>query len=89
MGDRRAKQRHDPVAHHLVDGTFEAVNGLHHVFEDRIKQLAGFLRVAVGKQLHRALEVGEEYGDLFALAFEGAPRRQDLFSEVFGCVGLQ
>ena len=31
MGDRRAKQGHNAVAQHLVDGALEAVHGLHHV----------------------------------------------------------
>jgi hypothetical protein len=30
VGQRCAEQRHDPIAHHLVDGAFIAVDGLHH-----------------------------------------------------------
>ena len=59
--ERGAEQRHDPVAHHLVDGALEAVHGLHHVLEHRIEQLPGLLGIAVGKQLHRALQVREEH----------------------------
>ena len=44
--------------------------------------------IAVGEQLHRALEIGEEHGDLLALAFEGALRGEDLLGEVLGGVGL-
>ena len=40
------------------------------------------------EQLHRALEVGEEHGDLLALALEGALRGEDLLGEVLGGVGL-
>ena len=72
VGDRRTEERHDPVAHDLVDGALVAVDGLHHQLEDRIENPAGLLRIAVGEQLHRALEVGEEHRDLLALAFERA-----------------
>ena len=75
VGERRAEERHDAVAHHLVDGALVAVDGLHHALEDGIEELARLLGVAVGEQLHRALEVGEEDGDLLALALEGAPWR--------------
>jgi hypothetical protein len=46
------------------------VDGVHHVLEHGIEELAGILGVALGQQLHRALEIGEEDGDLLALAFE-------------------
>ncbi len=72
VGERRAEERHDPVAHHLVDGALVVVDGLHHALEHRIEELAGLFGVAVGEQLHGALEVGEEDGDLLALAFERA-----------------
>ena len=89
VGDRRAEQRHDPVAHDLVDGALVAMDGLHHAFEHGIEELAGLLGVAVGEQLHRALEVGEEHGDLLALALEGALRGEDLLGEVLRRVGLR
>ena len=44
---------------------------LHHVLEDGVEELARLLGIAVGEQLHRALEVGEEHGDLLALTLEG------------------
>ena len=88
VGERRAEERHDPVAHHLVDGALVAVDGLHHPLEHGVEELAGLLGVAVGEQLHRALEVGEEHGDLLALAFEGALRGEDLLGEVLRGVGL-
>ena len=75
VGERRAEERHDPVAHDLVHGALVAVDGLHHPLEDGVEELARLLGVAVGEQLHRALEVGEEHRDLLALAFEGAPSR--------------
>ncbi len=75
VGDRRTEQRHDPVAHHLVDGALVAVDGLHHPLEDRVEELPRLLGITVGEQLHRALEVGEEDRDLLALALEGSSSR--------------
>ena len=47
------------------------MDGLHHVLEDGVENLARVLRVTIGQELHRALEVGEEDGDLLAFAFQG------------------
>ena len=68
VGERRAEEGHDAVAHHLVHRALVAVDGVHHVFEEGIEQLLRLLGIAVGEQLHRALEVGEEDGDVLALA---------------------
>jgi hypothetical protein len=89
MGQRRAEEGHDAVAHHLVDRALVAVNGLHHPFQHRIEKLARFLGVTIREQLHRALEVGEQHRDLLALAFEGAPGGQDLLGKVLGGVRLR
>ena len=89
MGQRRAEERHDPVAHHLVDGALVAVDGLHHQREDGIENLARLFGIAVGEQLHGALEVGEENGDLLALALEGGLGGQDLLGEVLRRVRLR
>jgi hypothetical protein len=70
VGNWGPEERHDAVAHHLVYRAFVAVDGLHHVFEHRIKDLAGLLRISVGQQPHRALEVGEQDRDLLALALQ-------------------
>jgi hypothetical protein len=67
---RRAKERHDAVAHDLVDGALVTVDGLHHVLDDRVEELPRLLRVAVGQQLHRALQVGKQNGDLLALTLQ-------------------
>jgi hypothetical protein len=72
VGQRRAEQGHNPVAHHLVDRAFVMVDGLYHSLEDGVKDLPRVLWIAVGQQLHRALEIGEEHGDLLALPLEGA-----------------
>src|SRR5207245_501281 len=88
LGEGRAEQCHDAVAHHLVHRTLVAVDRLHHPFEHRVEDLACFLRVAIREQLHRALQVGEEDGHLFALAFQGALGGQDLLGEVPGGIRL-
>ena len=86
VGERRAEEGHDPVAHDLVHGPLVAVNGLHHPLEDRIQQLPGLLGVPVGEELHRALHVREEHRDLLALAFERGLRGEDLLGQVLGGV---
>ena len=89
VGERRAEQRHDPIAHDLVDGALVAVHGLHHPFQHGIEQLARLLGVAIGEQFHRALEVGEEHGDLLALALQGGLGGEDLLGEVLWGVRLR
>jgi hypothetical protein len=85
----RTEERHDAVAHHLVHGAFVAVDRFHHALENGIEQPASFLGVAIGQELHRGLEVGEEHGDLLALADHGGARGQDLVGEMRGRVGLR
>src|SRR5262245_56780280 len=41
VGDWCAEERHDPVAHDLIDSALEAVDRLHHVLEDGVEQLPG------------------------------------------------
>jgi len=88
VGERRAEERHDAVAHHLVDRALVTVHGLNHPFEHRVEKLARFLGIAVGEQLHRTLQVSEEDRDLLALAFEGRLRGQDLLGEALRGVGF-
>jgi hypothetical protein len=54
VGNRRAKQGHDAVAHDLVDGALIAVHGRHHMLQHRVEELASFFGIAVGEQLHGA-----------------------------------
>ena len=86
VGDRRAEEGHDAVAHDLVHGALVVVDGLDHALEHGVEQPAGVLDVAVGQELHRALEVREEHGDVLALALEGAARVEDLLRDVRGRV---
>jgi hypothetical protein len=37
VGERSAEERHDAVAHHLVDRALVAVDGLHHVLDDGVE----------------------------------------------------
>jgi hypothetical protein len=59
VGQRRAEERHDAVTHDLVHGPLVAVDGPHHELEDRVEELASFLGITVGEELHRALEVSK------------------------------
>ena len=88
VGQGRAEERHDAVAHDLVHGSFVAVHRLHHVLEDGIQELPRFLGIAVGQQLHGALQVREQHRDLLALALEGGLRRENALGEVLGRVRL-
>ena len=72
VGQRRAKESHDPVAHHLVDGALVVMHRLDHVLEHGVEQALRLLGVAVGEQLHRTLQVREQDRHLLALALERA-----------------
>jgi len=89
MGEGRAEERHDPVAHHLIYRALVAVNRLHHPLNDGIENLSRLLGIAIGQQLHRALEVSEEDRDLFALALQGGLRVEDPLRKVLRRVGLR
>ncbi len=52
VGDRRAEEGHNPIAHNPVHGALVAVNCLNHTLEDRVEELLRVLGVAVSKQLH-------------------------------------
>ena len=84
----RTEQGHDPVAHDLVDGSLVTMDGVHHPLEDGIEDSACLLRVAIGQQLHRSLEVGEEHGHLLAFALDGALRVVDALGQMLGRVAF-
>jgi hypothetical protein len=88
MRERCAKQRHDAIAHHLVDRALEAMHRVHHPLEHWIEDLTRLLGIAVGEQLHRAFEVSKQHCDLFALAFEGRLGGENLLGEVHGRIVL-
>ena len=88
VGDRRPEQRHDAVAHHLVDGALVVMDGLHHPLEDRVEELPRLLGVPVGEQLHRPLRSAKSTVTCLRSPFEGGLRGEDLLGEVLGGVGL-
>ena len=88
VGHRRAEERHDPVAHHLIHRALVVMDGLHHPLQDRIEESPRLLGVPVGEELHRALEVGEQHGHVLAFAFESTLGGQDLLGEVLWSVGI-
>jgi hypothetical protein len=87
--ERRAEQRHDAVAHHLVHRALVAVHSVHHVREDRVEDLTRVLGIAAGEQLHRALQVRKEHCDQLALAFQGTACGEDFLCEIGRGVGKQ
>ena len=64
------------------DGALIAVHRIHHQREDLVEELARLLGVAVGQQLHRGLQVGEEHGHLLALALQGTPGGHNLLGQI-------
>ena len=68
--DRRAEECHDSIPQHLVDRALVMVHGLDHAFEHRIEQAARVLGIAIGQELHRALQVREQDGHVLALALQ-------------------
>src|SRR5262249_3215463 len=78
----------DAVAHDLIDGALVAMHRVHHAFQHRVENAARFFGVAVGEQLHGALEVGEEHRDLLALAFQGAAGANDPLGQMLRRVVL-
>jgi hypothetical protein len=88
VGERRAEERHDPVAHHLIDSALVTVDRLDHALDHRFEELLRVLRIEVSKQLHRALDISEQHRDLLPLTLEGYPRGEDLIGEVLGRVML-
>ena len=87
VGNGGAEQRHDAIAHDLVDGTLVAMHRGHHAFEHRVEELAGLLGVTVGQQGHGAFEVGKQHGDVLALAFQGAAGGEDFLGQIGRRVG--
>jgi hypothetical protein len=88
VGERRAEQRHDAVAHHQVHGALVVMHRLHHSIEHRLEDSARILGIALGNQLHRAFEVREQHRHLLALAFKRRARGENFFREMFWGVVL-
>ena len=78
VGQGGAEERHDPIAHDLVDGALVAMHRLHHALEDRVQELARLLRVPIAEQFEGALDVGKQHRHLLALPLEGVAGCEDL-----------
>jgi hypothetical protein len=78
MRQRRPKQGHNAIAHHLVHRAFVPVHGIHHALQYRVEELPRLLRIAIGEEFHGAFEVGKQHRDLLALPFERTAGGQDL-----------
>ena len=90
VGERGSEESHDAVAHDLIHRALKAMDRVHHSLEYRVEDSPRLFGIPVRQELHRALHVGEEDGDLLALTFEGGARMEDALGEVmrrvrFGC----
>jgi hypothetical protein len=47
-----------------------------------LEELAGFFRLAGGRQLHRPFRIGKQHGDLLALVFEGGLGGEDFLGQI-------
>ena len=65
------------------------MDGVDHMLKDGIEKLASFLRITVGQQLHRTLDVSKKNRDVFALAFESAFGSENLLGQMLRRVGLR
>ena len=89
VGDGCAEHCHQAVAHQSADRPLVAMDGLHHPLDGAVEEPLGVLGIAVADQLGRADHVGEEDGDLLALAGQGVAAGQDLLGQVARGVALR
>ena len=66
----------------LVHRALEAVNAFGEDLEETIHDAVPLLRVELGGQFRRSPDVGEQDGDLLALAFKGPPGGEDFLDEM-------
>jgi hypothetical protein len=82
MRDRRPEQRHEPIAEELVDRALIPVHlGQRHL-EEPVDHPVELLRPQLGRQRARTDYVAEQHAHLLALTLDGAPRRQDLLTDI-------
>jgi hypothetical protein len=84
---RRTKERHQSISEKLVDGSLVPVDGLRHQPEGFVHDLVHPFRAELFRQAVGFDHVAEEDGDPFPLAFQGTPRGEDAFGEMFRRVG--
>ena len=68
--ERRSKERHDTITHHLVDRAPIMIDGLHHAAEDGIEKPARLIGIEIGDTFRRSLYVCEKNGDLLSFALQ-------------------
>ena len=88
MGNRGTKKSHDAITGELVDGALIFVDLIHEDFKSTVHHLVDFLRVELLRHGCVIGHISEEHRHQFALSLNGAARRQDLISQMFGGVGL-
>ena len=74
MGERRPEEGENAIAHRLGYIAFIAMHGGHHELQGRVNNGARVFRVKVLDEFHRALDIGEQCGNGFALAVNPAAR---------------
>ena len=57
MSNGCAKNRHNPIAEHLIDRAFKAMHGLHHKMNGWIKEFLGILWVENPNELGRIFDI--------------------------------
>jgi hypothetical protein len=76
------KERHDPIAGVLIDGSLVAVDALRQDPEETIHDSVPRLWIDLLAESHRADDVDEERGHGLALCFERRARSQDPLGQV-------
>jgi len=84
MRYRRAEQRHDAIAGELVDRALEPVNAVGNDLEEVLDDTKPLLGIEPFREVHRALDIGEQDGDVLALAFQRGTCLANLVGEVLG-----
>jgi hypothetical protein len=85
--NRGAEERQDPIAEELVHGALVAVHFLEQEPEGAIHERVHLLGPEALGQRRRVAKVCEEHGHVLALAFKGAPAREDALGQMLRCVG--
>ena len=84
MSERRAEQRHDPVAHDLVHRALEAMHAVGDNLEKILDDPEPLFGIEPFGEFHRAFDIREQHRDVLALAFQRESGLADLVGEVLG-----
>ena len=68
--ERCSEERHDTVAHHLVDRAFVLVHSLHHPLENGVEKPAGPVGIQVGDVFRRSFQIGEKDRELLSFTLQ-------------------